>query len=556
MQTARQAQPAIPWVIPFLILFLLGWIPSGRCAPAPVTKLDVSAGTEADEELFLLYLLPQFYEAIITADGLPPGRDRDEQLAEIRGKALQFRRYTESKAIDPRLSREFADVVLIIDASAELFAQVDRDVRAIKRENLGPQLKRGIQKLGGIPGDSLQVGLGPAVGGALVGLGVDLITSFQISDEAKNDAIDIRLREYRRVLSEVDARSKNTTIELLRSRGWSDVEVADETTLKRMERLKLAIQSGDHAEAVKLIRQSIVLNPRNFFAHRLLETHLGSDTNRAPEQLLESARNLVAACRLVPDAAIYEDYRTWALCDAAVYCIEALDKESRAAGRLWKPNDTSAYTVTVLGEMVRRASSTKRHGFNLFLAVAYYANHQFSAAGKLIADLRPFESLLVDQIPEAAGVLDYLQACIDSRKGETATALQFLRNAVGAGCAVSKDWWEDTDLEAVRHAHPKDFAELMAVKATWTIEYGLLSDDIVIRNDSQSALSGVLINVSVVSKGKRHDRQLKAESIPPGKVHRWSNVFSVQKDPGIQAVLGFKCDQSAAETVAEFAAPK
>lgn len=552
MKTVRQARSSVSWIISLLILFLIGSIPLGGCLAAPVAKLNASAGPEADEELFLLYLLPQFYESVSTAGGLPVGRERADQLAEIRTKALQFQRYAESKTIDPRVSRQFADVVLTIDALEELVANVDRDVRAIKRESLGPRLEQGVQRLGSIAGDSLQAGVGPAVGGALVGLGVDLFTSFQIADDAKDAAIETRLGEFRRVLSEIDARTKNATIELISSRGWSDVELADETTRKRMERLKLAIQNEDRAEAVKLIRQSLVLNPRNFFAHRFLETHLGSDTNRAPEQLLESARHLVSACRLVPDAPIYEEYRAWALGDAAVCCFEALGAKSRAAGKLWKPDETSAYAVILLEETVRRFSSAKRHGFNLLLAAAYYVDHQFAAAEKLVADLRPSEQFLGEISPDLKGSLDYLQACLDGRKNETATALKFLRKAVDEGFAVSKDWWEDADLEAIRRAHPKEFAELLTVKATWTIEYGLLLDDIVLRNDSRFALSGVQVNVTVISKGKRQDRQLRAESIPPGKVLRWPNALSVQKDPGIQAVLGFKCDQASEPITADF----
>lgn len=556
----------------FVILHLLGLISPGRCWSAPAAEVNVSAGPGADEELFLLYLLPVLYQSNFEAYDTSDEAERKRLQDEIRQRAVKIRQHTEEAKLDPRVTRLYADFLDVLDAIETTKAEIARSVGAVKRTNGGRNFQRGIER-GAIAGiaafqfkDLADKNDGKPLDGAVVAAGVALATALidvvyegykdvRAASEAEAAAREAKMAELRRSLAEIDARSFSIAQALVKERGWTDVEVVNEAAVQRATHYAAAWQSKDYTEALRLIRQVLAFNPRSFFAHQAEETILASWTNRTPQQRLESARHLTSACRLVPDAAIYEEYRVSALRNAAWQCVEALAEESRSAGRLWQPNDTSRYTVAVLEETGRRVSPAQRPVSNWLLAMAYGANHQFTAAEKLTANLRPFEASLVEQVPGAAGSLDYLQACIDSRQGETTSALKFLQKAVAGGWPVSKDWWEDVDLEALRTAHPKEFAELLAVKASWTIDFGVLLDDVVVRNDSAFALSSVRINVGVVSKGKRHDRELKTEAIPPGKVHRWSNVFSIPRDPDLTGGLNLEADQTTSPVTAIFLAP-
>lgn len=573
MQTRRQVrQSARSWVILFVILHLVGLFAPGRCWSAPAAAINVSAGPGADEELFLLYLLPVLYQSNFEANDAPDEAERKGLQDEVRQRAVKIRQHTEEAKLDPRVTRLYADFLAVLDAIETTKAEIARSVGAVKRTNGGRNFKRGIERgaMAGIaafqfkdladendgkPLDGAVVAAGVALATALIDVAYEGYKDVRAASEAEAAAREAKMADLRRFLAEIDARGQSTTQALVRERGWTDVEGVNEAVTQRATRYAAALQSKDYTEALRLIRQALAFNPRSFFAHQAEETILASWTNRTPQQRLESAKHLISTGRLVPDAAIYEEYRVSALQVAAWLCVEALVEESRSAGRHWQPNDTSSYAVAVLEETVRRASPASRPVLNLLLLMAYGGNHQFSAAEKLTANLRPFEAMLVEQVPGAAGSLDYLQACIDSRQGETTSALKFLQKAVAGGYAVSKDWWEDADLEALRTAHPKEFAELLAVKASWTIDFGVLRDDVVVRNDSAFALSAVRVNVGVVSKGKRHDRELKAEAIAPGKVHRWSNVFSIPRDPELAGVLLLESEQTPSGVTVTFLAP-
>lgn len=573
MQAKRQVRKsARPWVILFLILPLLSLISSGRCWSAPAAEVNVSAGPGADEELFLLYLLPVLYQSNFEAYDAPDEAERKRLQDEVRQRAVKIRQHTEEAKLDPRVTRLYGDFLAVLDAIETTKAEIARSVGAVKRTNGGRNLKRGIErsaavgiaaiqfkelagKNDGKTFDSVVVGAGAMLATALFDLAYEGYKDVRAASEAEAAAREAKMAEFRRFLAEIYARSFSIAHALVKERGWTDVEVVNEAAVQRATHYAAAWQSKDYTEALRLIRQVLAFNPRSFFAHQAEETILASWTNRTPQQRLESARHLIAACRLVPDAAIYEEYRVSALGDAAILCLEASAEESRRTGRLWQPNDTSSYAVAVLEETVRRASPAQRPVLNWLLAMAYGANHQFSAAEKLTESLRSVETLLAEQVPGTAGSLDFIQACIDSRQGETPSALKFLQKAVGGGWAVSKDWWEDADLESLRTAHPKEFAELLAVKASWTIDFGVLLDDVVVRNDSAFALSSVRINVGVVSKGKRHDRELRTEAIPPGKIHRWSNVFSIPRDPDLTGGLVLESEQTPSAVTATFLAP-
>ncbi len=573
MQTRRQVrQSARSWVILFVILHLMGLISPSRCWSAPAAAINVSAGPEANEDLFLLYLLPVQYEAVQQACSTPNLPEMMRRLAEVRANCVKVQVHVQSAKVDQRVPQLFTDLVSLIDAFEQLVIDLDRDVGAIRREaaaksshaaiETGAKAANAYNRLTRVVTEAVivdpqQAATTAAIGGvagSLHGL-IDYVASFAKQNADTTFLLKTKMADLRHLSDTLRARAEMASKELVRDRGWSDVEMASEDSAQRATRYAAALQSKDYSEALRLIRQVVVFNPRSFFAHQAEETILASWTNRTPQQRLESAKHLNSACRLVPDAAIYEEYRVSALQDAAWLCVEALVEESRSAGRHWQPNDTSSYAVAVLEETVRRASPASRPVLNWLLAMAYGANHQFAAAEKLTESLRSVETLLAEQVPGTAGSLDFIQACIDSRQGETPSALKFLQKAVGGGWAVSKDWWEDADLEALRTAHPKEFAELLAVKASWTIDFGVLRDDVVVRNDSPFAVSGVRVNVGVVSKGKRHDRELKAEAIAPGKVHRWSNVFSIPRDPELAGVLLLESEQTPSAVTATFLAP-
>jgi len=93
----------------------------------------------------------------------------------------------------------------------------------------------------------------------------------------------------------------------------------------------------------------------------------------------------------------------------------------------------------------------------------------------------------------------------EARRGRQDEALRYLRSAVarendGAVLAMTRRSPTLT-LAGLRAAKPAEVADLTTPKYTWWIEYGLLADDVLVRNDSAFAVTGVTLTPTVMAGG-------------------------------------------------------
>lgn len=547
--------------------------PSVSAAEA-AAETQVPSQPTADEDLYLCYLLPGLYQEVFAATGKSADAEAQAAAQSALLLARTVREHAKNGKVDPRVERMYADLLEVAERREKSLLAADRAAGAVNRESIDRGLKKslGVGALAGLAAAKFHQeyrnydSQGKSADEALVGLGVGTVAAIgsaiiSVHNEIKsaNDqAAAVRereLAELKRFCEEVDARQRNTLFELIKERGWKDVEPPGEAQSRRIAAFQKAEATRNPDDQLRVLREALAANPRNYFLHLAIEDALSAKTNRSSSELIESSKRLVHASRLVPDVAIYDDHRLVALQSSATLCAAALGQEATAAGERWEPNATSKYAVTTLEDLCRRVSRDQLPVWNLLRAYAYLANRQLTDAEALVAGLRENESKLATLVPEWAGTVDCLQAGIQSVRGDAESGLKFLRQAVATGAPVTKDWWTDADYRGIRKAYPKEFAELLAVKAAWTIEFGVLLDDVAVRNDSAFTLSGVRVNVGVVAKGKRHDRELKAEAIPPGKVHRWSNVFSIPRDPYLTGGMFLEAEQTPSAVTATFLAP-
>lgn len=540
-------------------------------AAEAVAETQVPSQPTADEDLYLCYLLPGLYQEAFAANGKSADAEAQAAAQSALLLARTVREHAKNGKVDPRVEKMYADLLEVAERWEKSLLAADRAAGAVNRESIDRGLKKslGVGALAGLAAAKFHQeyrnydSQGKSADEALVGLGVGTVAAIgsaiiSVHNEIKsaNDqAAAVRereLAELKRFCEEVDARQRNTLFELIKERGWKDVEPPGEAQSRRIAAFQKAAATQNPDDQLRVLREALAANPRNYFLHLAVEDALSAKTNRSLSDLIESSKRLAQASRLVPDAAIYDNHRLVALQSSATLCAAALGQEATAAGERWEPNATSKYAVTTLEDLCRRVSRDQLPVWNLLRAYAYLANRQLTDAEALVAGLRENESKLATLVPAWAGTVDCLQAGIQSVKGDPESGLKFLSKAVAAGAPVTKDWWTDADYRGIRKAYPKEFAELLAVKAAWTIEFGVFNDDVIVQNNSGFDLTGVRVKLKGRSGAKEFDVELATERMPRGQIIRWPNSLSIPKDPGIRATLEFTCDQTQGQVVAEF----
>ena len=553
-------------------------IASTAAAP-PGVGTAVDAQSTADEDVFLCYLLPLLYQEAF------PGEEeaKDGEAQNAAKEALKFtrmiREHAKNGKVDPRVEKMYSDLLALAELRENSMRSADRAASAVRRKNdadsyraapltvgkaagvgySAHSLTKGFQEAFRDPNQKDQSGtpeeaifrIGVGVVAALGSVTIDTLNDWRSTRAKEASVRELEMSELRRFCDEVDARQRVTLIELIKERGWKDVEPPGEAQSRRIAAFQKAVASQNPDDHLRVLREALAANPRNFFLHAAVEDALSTKTNRSSSELIDSSKRLVQASRLVPEAAIYDDHRLAALQSSAFLCVVALGQEATAAGERWEPNATSKYAVTTLEDLCRRVSQDQLPVWNLLRAYAYLANRQLTDAEALVPALRENEAK-ISSVLQSGGMVDCLQAGLQSIKGYPTSGLSFLSKAVSAGAPVTKDWWTDADYRGIRNAHPKEFAEMLAVKAAWTVEFGVFNDDVIVQNNSGFDLTGVRVKLKGRSGAKEFDVELTAEGIPRGEVVRWKNALSIPKDPGITAALEFDCDQTRTKVPAEF----
>jgi hypothetical protein len=106
-------------------------------------------------------------------------------------------------------------------------------------------------------------------------------------------------------------------------------------------------------------------------------------------------------------------------------------------------------------------------------------------------------------------------------------ALGWLELAIKNGWTDIRHARSDPDLARLRDEKTSPFNALTAVRFDWSIDWGVLSDDIVLINRSKFTLTNVTASVTVTSSGSADwSETFKAPSLAPGQTHRWNRRIS------------------------------
>lgn len=173
---------------------------------------------------------------------------------------------------------------------------------------------------------------------------------------------------------------------------------------------------------------------------------------------------------------------------------------------------------------------------------------QFSLAWALAGAGRFDDTLtLLSQLVELKRsdvVYAYNLACLLSIQGQPGEALGWLEVAIKNGWTNISHVRSDPDLARVRNERAAQFNALTAVKFDWSIDWGILSDDIILTNRSGFPLTNITASVRVTSSGYTDWVQtLQVPGLAPGQTHRW-NMWISSRGQGAKSWMSLSADQN------------
>ena len=124
-------------------------------------------------------------------------------------------------------------------------------------------------------------------------------------------------------------------------------------------------------------------------------------------------------------------------------------------------------------------------------------------------------------------MFSYRYAAMLSLANDVEHAASWLLHAYAHGFSNINSVRQSADWANLQRAHPDRFAAMTRVTSTWAIEYGVLMDDVFIRNTSLFALTNVTVRVRVRKGSQVWDQTFTCAAIRVGGVCKGENLFSI-----------------------------
>jgi len=230
---------------------------------------------------------------------------------------------------------------------------------------------------------------------------------------------------------------------------------------------------------------------------------------------------LLAIARLIPAGAAYDSIRRG--------CVKrAGEMAFRAAEHDWKDarlGDSSGDAVVAAACWKTALSIDKSDPDG---GIRWQYGRSLALAGSL----NEAEAVLVElkDLQDGNAEYHYLMCRLSSLKGNQDVAMNHFKNAVAIGFERISEARDCPDLENLRKATGDAWNNLVEVKYEWSVTYGILNDDITIRNTSAFPLTHLTLRPVITNtNGNEYTprQALTLERLEPWKSHTWANCISV-----------------------------
>jgi tetratricopeptide (TPR) repeat protein len=520
--------------------------------PPPVVEKDaddpipIEARADVDERLFLVRALETLYERWPVPEGNPAEFDR--AIDELRRDAHRHSEYVRQRDLAPELAVRFDDLAGLLDRYQEAAARIGRITRqgaaAIDKQRTDDMAKASFN--GGFEaGTALAAG---APGGQAFAIWALLTSASYLLEnngkaeqvnEASREAIERIVREYESAHSRVFARAQTLATALGEKYGWKPGEWGLDASLDQARHVLEVIERQDLKELARLLDIARNRRPRDpiaLVASTLCLLRAKGEAAITKDDVQRAIDQCVHAAGLVPRGSFYDTYRSDIIGLAGLLATGAVEKEVATRGWVAAPVQSASRAVKIWRTYLALDPVDSTGDAREQLAWALAGAGRFDDA---LALLRQIVDLKQSDVGYA-----YNSACLLSIKGRTGEALDWLKQAIKNGWADIAHAKSDPDLARVRSERAARFNDLITVKFDWSIDWGLISDDIVLTNRSAFPLTNIAASVKVTSS--RHADwvdTLKAPGLAPGQTHRWNTRIS-SRGENTKAWMSLSADQS------------
>jgi len=509
---------------------------------------------QPDEPLFLLRLLEAMYENLPDPRQIRNAKELEDAVAERKLLTARIRTRIQDAHLDSRLAPMFADFDTVMDAvtsfhTSKVSISGKHERRGMK-ESLETGFKYGVG--GGMAYSALQSARedsnGSMEGTALVGLASaaigflsDIAQQAKDNQDAEQAEIAARLEQTMNTYRAAVAHAQSVAEALTSDRGWSKGEAGwslDQATPERAQKL---LGAGDIRGLLQIATHQSQTRPRDPFLRMFrVQLYFAQDAQAKTYGTREYsmlANECLDCSVLVPKARVYDEFRKGYLFYGAVAAMHWRQLETRAGISPYESTEASRCAVSVVDQCLELAPSDPDGILRFFRASALLEDGRVDEAAYQATQVSDF---FRDNAP-----FQYNWACILSRQAKFSQALDALRRSFDLGYSEIADAKRDPDLTPLRRHMPKEFDDLVTVKFEWHIQYGILNDDIIVRNTSAFPLTKARLCPTLEQDSKRWKPQLAAVAlIFPGQTYRWVNAVSIPGSKLTSAKASIECDQN------------
>jgi hypothetical protein len=460
----------------------------------------------------------------------------------MRKQASQLKARAERAGMPPVVAGLYDDYIQSLNAYVSFLEQLGVIKATVREAAYNANMEAAANSLGSVF-ETLDSGGAPSAGttsAALIVGGIDF--GVQAWRNAKlRDAAETKLvtEEARRITERFDAtlaKARQAILDLGKERGWNRAEIGWDLSQVTADQQSRISATNDHRLIHQEMQRYAKFRPRDPMIRLASNYHHALSEQHNATALRQIAEDCLDVMNLIPDEDVYADYRHYCTHQATFIALMARRAELKAGAAL-QPSSAASERALEIAEYGLAQQPTDTTGM-LRLLVAYahltrgnveLAQTQAEALHSVLGEDTVYQGMLAD---------------IYSQAGDWDRALRSLAASILDGNFTTEEVQANWFLIPVRKARKTDFDLLTTPKWSWNINYGLVNDDIWMRNDTFYPLTHVQLKLDLAKGQQTWTPTLTVDVLQPGETKVWKNVVSI---PGSQlSKSGAKliCDQN------------
>jgi hypothetical protein len=460
-------------------------------------------------------------------------------------RAKRFEQHIRSSDLGNDLAGLYSDYAEVLDAYISLLIQIDKiQSGAVDRANTAA-FKNGFSS--GVEGAGVYTaateagaeGSDATIAALLVGGARFLVKQYEQSktiEEGKRGAIQAAQKAFKTRVETAFSTLTEVTSALTSRYEWGKSETGLLMSAAEARHFKEVMGGNDDRAILKMLEDLTSARPRDPFVRNLRNATVLVSDDTTVATFLRAAKDSVYAACLVPRGSIYDEYRANTLYLAATMAYSARAKECAAGKDVEGSTEVSSYAVALWDACFEYAASDTTGDLRAKRAWARMANGDLQQALALANDALELQKDQVEFCYQYACLLSRLDRDMDK-------SFAWLKKAIQQGFYDIAHARRDSDLANLRREKADEFNGLVKVHYDWTINYGVLNDDIVVVNKSAFPLTNVRLSVLIKQGEKAWNLKLTAKAILPGQTNKWENVVSIPGSRCDKASATLNCDQ-------------